>query len=199
MINSNLGPIVLEGEYVRLEPLRMEHSEAVWEAAQKLDWSWFLDPLRSKEAVERRIERGLKGEENNQEFAFAVVSRRESQVIGSTSFLSVVQLHRRAEIGSTWYVPSQQGTAVNPECKFLLLGHAFENWGAVRIELRTDENNLHSQRAIAKLGAKFEGVMRNNGIRPDGSFRNAMLYSIIPSEWPEVKSKLLGRVASFRE
>jgi len=182
---------------VRLEPLRRTHSEAIWEAAQKLDWAWFLDPLRSEEAVQKRIDRSLRGEENNQEFAFAVVTKKENQVIGSTSFLSVVQLHRRVEIGSTWYVPSRQGTAVNPESKFLLLRHAFEDWGAVRVELRTDQNNLHSQRAIEKLGAKFEGVMRNNGIRLDGSYRNAMLYSIIPSEWPEVKSKLQRRIAGF--
>ena len=87
---------------------------------------------------------------------------------------------------------------VNPECKYLLLKHAFQDWGAVRIQLGTDANNLHSQGAILKLGAKFEGILRNHGIRPDGSVRDAHLYSIIVSEWPEVKANLLARIESFK-
>ena len=90
------------------------------------------------------------------------------------------------------------GTVVNPECKYLLLKHAFQDWGAVRIQLGTDANNLHSQGAILKLGAKFEGILRNHGIRPDGSVRDAHLYSIIVSEWPEVKANLLARIESFK-
>jgi RimJ/RimL family protein N-acetyltransferase len=86
---------------------------------------------------------------------------------------------------------------VNPECKLLLLRHAFEDWGAVRMQLRTDANNTHSQRAILKLGAKFEGKMRNQGIRQDGSIRDSMLYSIIPSEWATVKKGLEARIESF--
>ena len=90
------------------------------------------------------------------------------------------------------------GNRGNPECKFLLLKHAFEDWRAVRVELGTDSNNAHSQRAILKLGAKFEGKLRNYGIRPDGTVRDSMLYSIIDKEWPKVKSKLLWRLQSFQ-
>ncbi len=124
--------------------------------------------------------------------------KKEERIIGSTAYLSISAKYRRAEIGSTWYSPDLWGTAVNPECKFLLLKRAFEDWGAVRVELGTDSNNAHSQRAILRLGAKFEGKLRNYGIRPDGTVRDAMLYSIINSEWPEVKSKLLARLQSFQ-
>jgi RimJ/RimL family protein N-acetyltransferase len=118
-------------------------------------------------------------------------------VVGSTSYFGIVPKHKSAEIGYTWYSSDSQGTVVNPECKFLLLKHAFEDWGAVRVQLRTDANNAHSQRAILKLGAKFEGKMRNQGIRQDGSVRDSMLYSIIPGEWPMVKKGLETRIQTF--
>lgn len=197
MQTTNLGPCVLEGDFVRLEPLRPSHSASVLEAAQKMDWAWFLTPLRSMQDVERRIQVGMEGEARNQEFVFAVLLKEDGRLIGCTAYLTVVARHKRAEIGSTWYVPEMQGTFVNPECKFLLLRHAFEDWGAVRMQLTTDVNNLHSQRAIAKLGARFEGVLRNHGIRPDGSVRDAMLYSITAAEWPDVKSGLIRRLEGF--
>jgi N-acetyltransferase len=194
---DDLGPVRLVGRFVTLEPARKSHVPALWEAAKSVDWSWFLEPLRSQEAVEARVERGLRGERAGQEFAFAVLQNPEGRVIGSTSYLSVVAKHRRTEVGSTWYVPGQQGTAVNPECKLLLLQHAFEDWGAVRVEFRTDENNVHSRGAIEKLGAKLEGTSRNHGIRADGTLRNSRVYSIVPSEWPEIKTGLQSRVARF--
>ena len=143
-----------------------------------------------------RITEGLEKERRNEEYAFAVVLRRNGKVIGITAYLWIVAKHKRAEVGTTWYSPEFQGTAVNPECKYLLLKHAFEDWGAVRVQLSTDVNNLHSQRAILKLGARFEGKLRNHGIRPDGSVRDAMLYSIVVGEWPEVRSGLLARIQS---
>jgi len=195
-----LGPCTLEGRFVRLEPLRARHAAALIEAGRGLDWAWMLGPLRSRQDVDRRIADGLQAEERNEEYAeyaFAVMLRRDGRVVGSTSYLAIVPKHRRAEIGSTWYSPDVWGTAVNPECKFLLLKHAFEDWGAVRVQLGTDANNAHSQRAILKLGAKFEGKLRNHGVRRDGSVRDAMLYSIISSEWPSVKKGLEERIESF--
>lgn len=156
-----------------------------------------LAPLRSREDVDRRIADGLKAEERGEEYVFAVTLKREKEVVGSTAYFGIVSKHRSAEIGYTWYSPDVWGTAVNPECKFLLLKHAFEDWGAVRMQLRTDANNAHSQRAIVKLGANFEGKLRNQGIRPDGSIRDSMLYSIIPSEWPTVKKGLEARIETF--
>ncbi len=191
---ETLGPCVLDGDSVRLEPLRPEHTDGLFEAGRSLDWAWMLGPLPTREAVVRRIEEGLRREEQGSDYAFAVLRKPEGRVIGSTAYLNVVSKHRRVEIGSTWYERDQWGTAVNPECKLLLLTHAFEEWGAVRVQLGTDEKNARSQRAILKLGAKFEGVLRNHGIRPDGSVRNAYLYSITNLEWPEVKAALLGRL-----
>jgi N-acetyltransferase len=196
-MEQNLGPCVLEGRSVRLEPLRKEHSAGIMEATKSLDWEWFLGPLRTAEDVRERIAEGIVAEERGEAYAFAVRLVNGGRIVGSTSYLTVVPKHKRAEIGSTWYSRDVWGTAVNPECKYLLLRHAFEDWGAVRIQLGTDANNLHSQRAILKLGAKFEGTLRNHGIRPDGSARDARLYSIIDGEWPEVKSKLLARIQRF--
>ncbi len=185
---------MLEGESVRLEPLRPEHIEGLVEAGRGLDWKWMLGPLPTREDVVHRVQEGLRREALESDFAFAVRKKPEGRLIGSTAYLSVVSKHRRAEIGATWYARDQWGTLVNPECKLLLLAHAFEDWGAVRIQLGTDENNVRSQRAILKLGAKFEGVLRNHGIRPDGTVRNAYLYSILDQEWPEVKARLLERL-----
>lgn len=197
-MSANLGPSTLEGKFVRLEPLRANHAAALTEAIRGLDWGWMLAPLRSREDVDRRIADGLKAEERNEEYAFAVRLKRDARVVGSTSYFGIVPKHKRLEIGYTWYSTDAQGTAVNPECKLLLLKHAFEDWGAVRVQLCTDANNVHSQRAILKLGANFEGKLRNHGIRPDGSVREvAMLYSIISTEWPMVKKGLETRVENF--
>jgi len=196
---GELGPCILEGSHVRLEPLRRKHAQGISEAAKHTDWTWFLGPLRSRDAVNRRIADGNEAEKRGEAYAFAVRLVGDGRVVGSTSYLAVVAKHKRAEIGSTWYSRECWGTAVNPECKYLLLKHAFEDWGAVRIQLVTDMNNIHSQRAIAKLGATLEGTMRGHGIRPDGSVRDARLYSIIPGEWPQVRSKLLARIQASGE
>jgi N-acetyltransferase len=194
---QDLGPCILEGRFVRIEPLRREHSADIYEATKSTDWEWFLGPLRTRKDVDMRIAEGIAAERRGEAYAFAVRMLNDGRILGSTSYLSVVPRHKRAEIGSTWYSKDVWGTAVNPECKFLLLRHAFEQWGAVRIQLGTDSRNVHSQRAILKLGAKFEGTLRNHGIRPDGSARDAKLYSIVDREWPEVKAKLLLRIQSF--
>jgi N-acetyltransferase len=196
--NQNLGPIVLEGRFVRLEPLRRYHADQLYEAGRNLDWEWMLGPLRNKDAVDQRIEEGLRLEERDEAYAFAVFIKQEERVVGSTAYLAINAERKRAEIGSTWYSPGMWGTAVNPECKLLLLKHAFEDWAAVRVELGADSNNVHSQHAILKLGAKLEGRLRNYRIRPDGTVGDTILYSIIDKEWPDVKSKLLSRLKSFQ-
>ena len=129
---------------------------------------------------------------------FAVRLLRDGRVVGSTSYFGVVPKHRRLEIGSTWYTSDVQGTAVNPECKLLLLSHAFEDWGANRAQFTTDSNNTHSQRAIEKLGAKREGILRSHAIRGDGSLRDSVVYSIVRTEWPAVRAKLQDRLSGFR-
>jgi len=192
--NERLGPRVLEGTFVRLEPLREGHAAALTAAAEKLDWGWFLRPLRTKADVDKRIFDGLKAEGEDEAYAFAVLTKKDSRVVGSTSYLQVVAAHKRTEIGSTWYTSDTQGTKVNPECRYLLLKHAFEDWGAERVQFTTDANNLRSQHAILKLGAKFEGKLRNDKRRTDGSMRESMVYSIIANEWPGVREGLLARI-----
>jgi len=162
-----------------------------------MDWGWMLGALRSKEEVDRRIAERLSGEERKAEYGYTVFLKARNRIVGSTSYLEVAPKRKIAEIGSTWYSLDVQGTVVNPECKYLLLKHAFEDWGAIRVQLGTDVKNVHSQRAILKLGAKFEGRLRNHGIRADGSIRDSMLYSIISEEWPGVKKGLEARIESF--
>ncbi len=197
MQSQNLGPCTLDGRFVKLEPLRHEHADELAEVAAKLDSSLMLNPLRSREDVEKRIFSGIEKEQRDEEYAFAVVLKSDGRLVGSTAYLAVSSRHKRAEVGSTWYSPEFQGTFVNPECKFLLLRHAFEDWGAVRMQLGTDVRNVHSQRAILKLGAKLEGRLRNYGIRPDGKPRDTMLYSIISTEWLEVRSRLISRINAY--
>jgi N-acetyltransferase len=162
-----------------------------------MDWGWMLGALRSREDLDLRIVERLSAEEREAQYGFTVFLRAGNRVVGSTSYLDVAPKRKIAEIGSTWYSFDVQGTVVNPECKYLLLRHAFEDWGAIRVQLGTDVKNVHSQRAIMKLGAKFEGRLRNHGIRPDGSIRDSMLYSIISEEWPTVKKGLETRIESF--
>jgi N-acetyltransferase len=143
------------------------------------------------------IELTLRAQERGEEYPFAVVLRRGARVIGSTRFLRVQPADRGTDIGFTWYAPEFWGTFVNPECKYLMLRHAFEEWGAIRVALTTDVKNVHSAGAIRKLGARLEGILRNHRIRRDGSYRDTLIFSIIESEWPSVKSELEARLGSF--
>ncbi|MDG7007635.1 MAG: GNAT family N-acetyltransferase [Nitrososphaerota archaeon] len=123
---KDLGPCVLEGKFVRLEPLRREHATGLYEASKSTDWEWFLGPLRTRRDVDRRIAEGIAAERRGEAYAFAVTMLGDGRILGSTSYLTVVPRHKRAEIVSTWYPKDVWGTAVNPECKFLLLRRAFE-------------------------------------------------------------------------
>lgn len=197
MTNKNLGPLVLEGRFVRLEPLRTRHTDALTIAAGKLDWGWTLNPLRSRRDVKERIRHAIEMEKKDQEYVFAVILREEDRAVGGTSYFGISPRHKRLEIGYTWYEQNIWGTFVNPESKLLLLQHAFDEWHANRVQISTDVNNVHSQRAILKLGAKFEGKLRSHAIRRDGSIRDTMLYSIIASDWPAVKSSLQNRIDKY--
>jgi RimJ/RimL family protein N-acetyltransferase len=184
----------LAGKSVRLEPLSRDHAGPLLEAGEGFDWEWMSVHLSALDRVNEWIEEALEAQERGAEFPFVVLSQQSGRVIGSTRYMGVMPKDRGTEIGWTWYSPDVWGSAVNPESKFLLLGHAFEEWGAIRVQLKTDSNNFHSQRAILKLGAQFEGRLRNHRIRRDGTFRDTMMYSIIDSEWPAVKARLLERI-----
>lgn len=196
-MTDRLGPITLEGKFIRLEPLRPHHADGLLEAGQdEAIWRWMSKRLMDKESVLAWIEDAMSAEAQGREYAFAVVRRADGRILGSTRYMEIRAAHRGAEVGWTWYAKDVWGTVVNPEAKLLLLQHAFEDWGAIRMELKTDSKNERSRAAILKLGAEFEGILRAHRIRPDGTLRDTAMYSILRTEWPEVKAKLLARVGT---
>lgn len=190
-----LGPITLTGTHIRLEPMRPTHARALLEAGRdQAIWAWMPARPVTPEAMDRWLEKAMQAESQGREYPFVVVRLTDNQVIGSTRYLDVQDDDRTVEIGWTWYAPDAWGGIVNPQAKYLLMRHAFEDWRAIRVALKTDVNNLRSQAAIKKLGARYEGTLRNQRIRPDGSYRDTVIFSVIESEWPSVKAGLEERL-----
>lgn len=190
-----LGPITLTGVHIRLEPMRPSHARALLEAGRaEAIWSWMPARPVTLEQMDRWLEKAMEAESQGREYPFVVVRLEDNRVIGSTRYLDVQEADRNVEIGWTWYTPDVWGGVVNPEAKYLLMRHAFDDWRAVRVALKTDVKNLHSQAAIKKLGARYEGTLRNQRIRPDGSYRDTVIFSVIESEWPQAKARLEERL-----
>lgn len=190
-----LGPITLTGAHLRLEPMRLLHAQALLEAGRDdAIWTWMPAKPVTPEKMERWVERAMEAESQGREYPFVVVRLEDNRVIGSTRYLDVQDADRNVEIGWTWYALDAWGGVVNPEAKYLLMRHAFDDWRAIRVALKTDINNLHSQAAIKKLGARYEGTLRNQRIRLDGSYRDTVVFSVIESEWPQVKARLEQRL-----
>ncbi len=189
----NVQPVILEGPTIRLEPLTLGHSPGLWPKADLDTFRYTLDAPRdaSLEAFEEWLRLGLAKPDS---LLFAILDRRTGESMGITGYLHIRRQHRGLEIGRTWIAKPLQGTRVNPESKLLLLRHAFEDLGALRVQFTTDLNNLHSQRAIEKLGARREGVLRKYQIRSNGTVRDTVLYSILDEEWPQVKARLEARL-----
>ncbi len=186
-------PVRLDGKTVRLEPLTINHAPALWQLATPdlFTYQFFAPEDGTLEAFERYIRRIL---EDRERCAFAVMLQDMDRAVGTTSYIDIRPAHRGLEIGSTWIAKPYQGTQVNPENKYLLLRQAFEALGVVRVQLKTDGRNLHSQRAMAKLGAIKEGVLRKHIILPDGYVRDTVMFSIILDEWPGVKRRIESRL-----
>jgi RimJ/RimL family protein N-acetyltransferase len=161
-------------------------------------WTWMSAEPTTPPAMRDFISAALEAESRGQEYAFAVVIKAGGRVVGSTRYMDVQPDSLGVEIGWTWHAPDTWRTVVNPEAKYLLLEHAFENWKAVRVALKTDILNIRSQAAIKKLGASFEGVLRRHRIRRDGTLRDSVMFSIIQEEWPEVKAALAKRIEEGR-
>ena len=190
-----LGPTTLTGRHVHLEPMRPEHASALLEAGCSPQvWEFMPAQPMTPDSMDRWLAKALDAERIGREYPFVLRQRSDNRIIGSTRYLDVQEEDRTAEIGWTWYEPGTWGSLVNPETKYLLLRHAFEDWHAIRVALKTDIRNLHSQAAIKKLGAVYEGTLRNQRIRPDGSYRDTPIYSIVEAEWPEVKGRLEARL-----
>jgi RimJ/RimL family protein N-acetyltransferase len=194
----NPEPAVLEGQIVRLEPIELRHAPDLLEAAQDPSiWTYLLMPQpKSVADVEEHIRASLQWVERGSRIVFAAIERASGKAVGVTCYYDIDRPNRWLEIGGTWYDVRVQRTALNTECKLLLLRHAFENLGAVRVQLKTDVLNERSRTAIERIGGKFEGSLRNYQTYWHGRVRDTALYSIVAGEWPEVKVNLERRLAA---
>lgn len=189
-------PVVLAGRHGRLEPLTPDHAPGLFAAAQN-DAVWrYLPRARPTDeaAVRAMIAEALEAAATGGQVPFAIVDAA-GRVAGSTRYMDIVRESRGLEIGWTWLGAAWQRTPVNTECKYMLLRHAFESLGALRVQLRTDARNERSQNAILRIGAAFEGRFRRHRIMHDGYIRDSMFYSVIAEEWPGVKARLEGFLA----
>ncbi|MGE0441321.1 MAG: GNAT family N-acetyltransferase [Gemmatimonadales bacterium] len=192
----NPTPVVLYGEHARLEPLDHRHAEQLWEAAQA-DEIWRFMPVprpRTKDDVVAIIDKAWKTASSGTEVPFAIIADSVDRAVGSTRFLDIRRPDRGLEIGWTWLGQPYQRTPINTEVKYLLLRHAFDDLGAIRVQLKTDGRNEQSQRAIERIGAVREGVLRQQRLTWDGVYRDTVYYSVLAPEWPGVKSRLEGRL-----
>ncbi len=191
----------LEGNHVRLEPLAARHVPELVQAVQDPEVWRYLGAIphpRTSEDMQRFVAIALAARDQGTELPFAIVERAGGRAVGSTRYMDIRAAHRGLEIGWTWIAPAFQRTAVNTECKLLLLTHAFESLGCLRVQLKTDLRNLRSQAAIERLGAVKEGVLRRHIVYHDGYVRDSVLYSITDAEWPALKPRLAARLSASR-
>ncbi len=186
-----IEPVTLEGRQVVLEPLRAEHVDDLTEATRDGElWRLWYTFVPAPEAVAEYVSAALARRDQQGEMPFAVRHRDSGKVIGSTRFCHVDEDNHRLEVGYTWYARRFQRSGLNTECKRLLLGHAFEALDAIAVEFRTHWHNRTSRQAIARLGAKQDGVLRNHTRSADGVYRDTVVFSIINLEWPAVRQNL---------
>jgi N-acetyltransferase len=192
---------VLEGDIVRLEPLARPHEKGLFEAAQgERLWRWMpYDPSGSRERFHAWLENALAASSAGTEAAFATVDAATGAPIGSTRYLALRPEHRGLEIGWTWLAPARWQTGANVEAKLLMLEHAFEHLGCLRVEFKTDSRNERSRAALAALPAQFEGIFRKHMLVGGGERRDSAYYSIIDEEWPEVRENLGRRIEAIRK
>jgi N-acetyltransferase len=183
--------VVLEGERIRLEPLSPDHAQGLYNRGRMAaDWAFmprscFIDMADVRQWVEEALQ-------DPTQMPFTIVERAKGRVVGSTRFLHMRPEHRSVEVGWTWLGQEWQRTGVNTEAKLLLLSHAFDRMGCIRVEFKTDARNLRSQRALERIGATREGVLRNHMVVQGGYHRDSVYFSVIDKEWPAVKERLQG-------
>ena len=185
-----LQPVTLRGRHVTLEPLTPRHYDGMVEATKDGElWKLWYTSVPSPDGMAKEIERRLDLQAKGSMLPFAVLDA-DGRVAGMTTFMNIDPVYKRVEIGSTWYAKRVQRTPLNTECKFMLMTHAFETLGCIAVEYRTSFFNRQSRRAIERLGAKLDGILRSHQRHSDGSLRDTCVYSIIASEWPAVKTHL---------
>ncbi|EEG07030.1 GNAT family N-acetyltransferase [Pseudogulbenkiania ferrooxidans] len=190
-------PITLNGRYARLEPLTLEHHDGLAAAVRDGElWRLWYTAIPTPDGMRAEIERRLTLSEQGSMLPFAVRRLDKGELCGMTTFMNVEQERRRVEIGSTWYAHSAQRTAINTECKLMLLAHAFDALGCIAVEFRTSWMNQASRAAIARLGAKQDGILRNHQLLGDGVYRDTVVFSIIDQEWPAVRQHLRFKLDS---
>jgi RimJ/RimL family protein N-acetyltransferase len=195
-----VAPVILEGQHVRLEPLSTAHEEPLNAAAADGDlWKSTVTIVPNPTEMVDYISAALNAQSQKHELPFVIIRKSTGQVVGTTRFYFIDPFNRHADIGYTWVAASAQRTPVNTETKLLLLTHAFETWRCIRVALITDVLNQQSRAAILRLGAKEEGIFRNHLIMPGGRYRDSVCFSIIESEWPEVKRRLTAKLGQYAE
>lgn len=197
--NPVISPFSLEGNHVRLDPLRPEHVPVLWEIAEDhLEelFRWVPYRLQSLEDFRGLNRQMLDEQEGGVSVPFVTLERKSSQIVGTTRFMNMDLANRKVEIGSTWIAPAWQRTMINTEAKFLMLRHAFETWKCMRVELKTDALNQRSRQAILRLGAKEEGTLRKHMLTWHDRPRDSVFFSILDTEWPEVKARLESKLKS---
>ncbi len=183
-------PVTLEGRAVRLEPLESHHAPALAAVAEPGLFEHFPQVLGTLQDMEGYISDALEAAGRGVERPFVILERETGTPVGSTRYLDIQRKHRTLEIGSTWLARRVWRSRVNTECKYLLLRHAFEELKVMRVQLKTDKRNLRSRTAIERLGARFEGILRQHMLVRGGVVRDTAYYSILDGEWPEVKARL---------
>jgi len=197
-MNTWISAITLTGNLVRLEPIALSHTQGLIEATQDgALWQLWFTSVPNPEQVTEYISTALDLQRTDSALAFSIIEISTGRVLGSTRFCNIDVKSRRLEIGYTWYRQSVQRTGVNTECKLLLLQHAFEHLKCIAVEFRTNWHNHKSRTAIARLGAKQDGILRQHLLMPDGQYRDTVVFSILNSEWPAVKSPLLWNQRRF--
>lgn len=193
-----IDPIILEGEFARLEPLNLKHLPSLCEVG--LDeslWLWTANVVNNADDMRRYVETALDEFNRKVSLPFVIVEKKSNKIVGSTRFGNIDVKNRRVEIGWTWINPAWQRSFVNTNVKLLMLAHAFEIWNCIRVELKTDVLNEKSRNAIQRLGAREEGVLRRHTITDAGRVRDTVYYSILDFEWAIVKTNLNRKLGEF--
>lgn len=192
-----IEPVTLEGTHIRLEPLSLAHHTQLCEVGfDDIIWRWNpRPPIRTPDDMRRYIESALEQQARGESLPFATVERATGRAVGSTRFAEIDVQNRRVEIGYTWIAPPWQRTPVNTEAKYLMIRHAFETLGCIRVELKTDSLNERSRNAILRIGATEEGIFRNHMVTHSARLRHSVYFSIIDSEWPAAKLALEAKLA----